>query len=116
MEKSSSSVRVFYPSCSLEDVVKELKRVSSPLSKRLGLKRIVVFGSYAKNRRTVASDVDVLVVYDGLKSSEDDVYKTLRKSVKLPRVELHILSKEDYELMKDSKWITEIESEGVKIL
>ncbi|MBO3755182.1 MAG: hypothetical protein FGF53_09980, partial [Candidatus Brockarchaeota archaeon] len=66
--------------------------------------------------RTVSSDVDVLVVYDGLKSSENDVYKTLRKSVRLPRVELHILSKKDYKRMKDSKWIREIESEGVKIL
>jgi len=40
------------------------KRISA-LEGKLPLKRVVLFGSYAKGRQTVASDVDLLVVYTG---------------------------------------------------
>ncbi len=115
-KRSSSSVRVFYPKFSLEEVVERIKGVTSRFKEELGLEKVVLFGSYARRSYTVASDIDIFIVYDERKCHEDRVYKTLMKSLKLPRVELHILSKKDYELMRKSKWIEVIESEGRKII
>jgi len=114
--KYSSSVRVFYPELSLEEVVKRIREVAFLFKEELGLKKVVLFGSYAKRRYTVASDIDILVVYDEESNDQDNVYKTLMKNLKLPRVELHLLSKKDYELMRESRWIKTVEEEGIEIL
>jgi len=45
------------------------------LKERLYLLLVVLFGSYAKGNYTVASDVDLLVVYDGEK--REDATKSL---------------------------------------
>jgi len=115
-KRSSSSVRVFFPKFSVDEVVERIKETASHFSEDLGLEKVVLFGSYAKNRHTVSSDIDILVVFDESISDEDEVYKTLMKNVKLPRVELHILSKKEYESMKGSKWMETIEKEGKRIL
>jgi len=114
--KFSGSVKVSFPKFSLEDVIEEANRTAHALSKHLGLVKVVLFGSYAKERYTVASDIDLLVVFDDSRSTEDKVYKTLIRTINLPRVELHILSIKDYMLMKGTKWMETIESEGVVIL
>ncbi|MEM2896419.1 MAG: nucleotidyltransferase domain-containing protein [Candidatus Bathyarchaeia archaeon] len=114
-KKSSNSVKIFSPKFNLEAVAKEIKRVISIFFNQLALERVILFGSYAKNRYTVASDIDVLIVFNELKCDKDVVYKTLMKNIKLPRLELHILSKKDYEAMKNSRWIKEIENEGIEV-
>ncbi|MBS7618376.1 nucleotidyltransferase domain-containing protein [Candidatus Bathyarchaeota archaeon] len=86
------------------------------LRKRLSLEKVILFGSYAEERYTVASDIDLLVVFDDEKGEEDEVYKVLMKNIKLPRVELHIIPKNDLKLYKDSKWMKIVEEEGVRIL
>jgi predicted nucleotidyltransferase len=60
------------------------------------LKKVVVFGAYAKRRCTAGSDIDLFVVFNGSKCSKNNVYKTLMKNIKLPRLELHILSLKEY--------------------
>ncbi|MEM3872421.1 MAG: nucleotidyltransferase domain-containing protein [Nitrososphaeria archaeon] len=115
-KKSSSSVKVYYPKYSVEDIVIELRKSLNILSKELGIEKAILFGSYAKKSYTIASDIDILIVFDETKSDEDKVYKTLRKSIKLSRIELHIISKTDYNMARASKWITTIEKEGIKIL
>lgn len=114
--KSSNSVRVSFPRFSLEEVVKEIERCIPLFSERLALKKVVLFGSYAKKRYTVGSDIDLLVVFDDSNCTKDEVYKTLRKNINLPRLELHILSMEEYAMVEDSKWIKTINEEGIKIL
>ncbi|MEM2291567.1 MAG: nucleotidyltransferase domain-containing protein, partial [Candidatus Korarchaeum sp.] len=101
--KYSSSVRVFFPKLSQEDVIREVSRVVSLLSESLALKKVVIFGSYAKKRYTAGSDIDLLVVFDDTQCEEDDVYKNPMKNIKLPRLELHILSLKEYEEMRNSK-------------
>ncbi|MBO3798883.1 MAG: nucleotidyltransferase domain-containing protein [Thermoproteota archaeon] len=115
-KKYSSSVKVFFPKFSLEDVEREVSRVVSLLSESLALKKVVIFGSYAKKRYTAGSDIDLLVVFDDTRCAKDDVYKILMKSIKLPRLELHILSLKEYQEIKDSKWIKTIDKEGIRIL
>jgi predicted nucleotidyltransferase len=115
-EKYSSSARVFFPRFSLDDVVREVRRCISLSSEDLALKKVVIFGSYAKKRYTAGSDVDLFVVFDESRCTSDCVYKTLRKSIRLPRLELHILSLKEYQEAKDSKWVKTIDEEGVRIL
>lgn len=114
--KYSNSVRVFFPKFSLEDVVREVSRCVSLFSEDLALKKVIVFGSYAKGKYTAGSDIDLFVVFDDSKCAEDYVYKTLRKNIMLPRLELHILSLKEYEAIKESKWVKTVEEEGVSIL
>jgi predicted nucleotidyltransferase len=114
--ESSGSVKVSYPNVDLKLILEELRRVAYLYSDKLRLMKMVVFGSYVKNRQTAASDIDVFIVYKGSKRVENNMYKTLRRSVNLPRVELHLLAEKDYKAMKHSRWIREIEEEGVKIL
>lgn len=116
LKQYSSSVKVFFPKFNREEVVDEVARCVKMLRGRLALERVVLFGSYAKEKYTVASDIDLLVIFDDEKSGEDEVYKVLMKSIKLPRVELHILPKSSLKLYKESKWMKIIEEEGVKIL
>lgn len=115
-KKYSSSVRVFFPKFSLEDVIREVSRCASLFSKELALKKVVVFGSYAKGKYTAGSDIDLFVVYDDSKCTEDYVYKTLMRNVRLPRLELHIISLREYEAIKGSMWIKTINEEGISIL
>jgi len=114
--KYSSSVRVFFPKFSREEVVRELSRCVGENRKPLGLYKVLLFGSYARGNYTVSSDIDVFVVFDDEKISEDKVCKTLMKAIKLPRVELHIMSKKEFETCKSSKWVKTMEEEGIKIL
>jgi len=48
--------------------------------------------------------------------SEDKVYKSLKRGIKLPRVELHTLPKKELGAYKTSRWMWTIEEEGIKIL
>ena len=59
------SVRVAYPALSRADVVEELKEASNRIEKKLPISRMILFGSYAENRYTSGSDIDVIVVYAG---------------------------------------------------
>ncbi|MGQ9514067.1 MAG: nucleotidyltransferase domain-containing protein [Thermoproteota archaeon] len=97
-------------------MIEKIKETLSSLSERKALERVILFGSYAKNKYTVGSDIDIFIVFDESKIAEDKIYKNLMKVIKLPRVELHILSKKDYELMKSSKWVETIMVEGIKII
>ena len=98
---------------SLDRLLKELKERMRELDED---SKVFLFGSVARDKYVLTSDIDIFIVYDERKCHEDRVYKTLMKSLKLPRVELRILSKKDYELMRKSKWIEVIESEGRKII
>jgi predicted nucleotidyltransferase len=116
LRKSSDSVKIFFPKFNLEAVIKEIRRAISLLSSQLALEKVILFGSYAKGRYTVASDIDLFIVFDELRCDRDTVYRTLMKNIKLPRLELHLLSRKDYEEMGSSRWIREIEDEGIEIL
>jgi len=60
----------------------------------LPLVRVVLFGSYARNRQTVASDIDLLVLYRG--AVRDDAYMLVRHVLDLRRLEPHIYAEEEY--------------------
>ncbi len=61
--ESSNSVRVSWPELTREELLARLQKAVAALAEHLPLERVVLFGSWASGRATVASDVDVLVVY-----------------------------------------------------
>jgi predicted nucleotidyltransferase len=97
--KSLSSVRIFYPRLSKKQVIQELNRGVEALAKELPLSLVCLFGSYARGNYTVASDIDLLVVYRG--ERREDAYVTVRRAFDLPNLEPHVYSAEEYQEMKD---------------
>lgn len=86
--RSSSSVRVFYPKFDRAWLLDTLRARVTRLRALLPLRRVVLFGSYASGRHTVASDVDLLVVYDD--PPRPDAYALVRRALGIPRLEPHV--------------------------
>lgn len=91
---SSSSVKVFFPKLDSEGVVAALKAKLGELRHRLPVKLVVLFGSYAKGNYTVASDIDVLVVYAG--NARDDAFAVVKTTLGLRGLEAHVYSEDEY--------------------
>ena len=93
-EPSSSSVRVFYPRRDRAAVVRTLRDGLPRLRASLPVRRVVLFGSYARGRHTVASDVDVLVLYRG--EARSDAFALVKRAFELPGLEPHPYSEREY--------------------
>jgi len=98
-KESSSSVRVFYPKYDKEELLQKLKKKIEELAKELPISFVVLFGSYAHGNYTVASDVDLLVVYSGRKRKDDFV--SVKKVLDIPLLEPHVYSEDEYESLKE---------------
>jgi predicted nucleotidyltransferase len=92
--RSSSSVRVFYPKADRADVVRTLRERIGRLRDVLPVSRLVLFGSYARGTRTVASDIDVLVVYRG--QPRADAYAVARRVLDIRGLEPHVYAEGEY--------------------
>lgn len=97
-KESSSSVRVFYPKFDKEELIRKLKRKIEELRGELPLSFVVLFGSYAGGNYTVASDVDLLIVYEG--KERKDAFATVKKILDIPLLEPHVHSEDEYEILK----------------
>lgn len=93
-KRSSSSVKVFYPRLGRDEVVGLLQERLPELADKLPLVKAVLFGSYAKGNFTVASDIDLLLVYTG--PPREDAYALARRVLAIPRLEVHAYSEEEY--------------------
>ena len=87
-QRSSGSVKVFYPPWTREALLVRLREGVAALRQVLPLVRVVLFGSYARGRQTVASDIDLLVVYAG--AVRGDAYALVRHTLDLRRLEPHV--------------------------
>jgi predicted nucleotidyltransferase len=105
--KSTSSVQIFYPELSRAEVIQTLRQRLDTLQKRLPCPLVVLFGSYARGNYTVASDVDLLVVYHG--PENEQAYAIAKQVFGIPRLEPHVYAEHDYMKMKDTiqKMITD---------
>lgn len=92
--RSSGSVKVFYPPWTREALLVRLREGVTTLREVLPLVRVVLFGSYARSRQTVASDIDLLVVYAG--AVHADAYTLVRRALDLRRLEPHVYAEEEY--------------------
>ena len=85
---SSSSVRVLYPDFDRGELLAKLRNGVARLEPLVPLRSVVLFGSWARDRQTAASDIDLLVIYEG--PSRDDVYRLVRKTIGLRGLEPHV--------------------------
>lgn len=113
LENSSNSVRVIYPEVNRDRVIERLRESARLVAEQLGLELLILFGSYADNRYTAASDVDVLVVCDD--NAVDKAYEALHKTTQLANLELHVYGKNAYRRLKASGSLFPftIESKGI---
>jgi len=114
LKKSSGSVKVYYPEHKREEVISVLKDYFSEKARKLKIREVYLFGSYARGNYTAHSDIDLFVVVEDNVNC-DELYNYLRKTIKLRRLEILIFHVSDYERIKDSKWIKVIHNEGVKV-
>lgn len=96
--QSSSSVRVFYPRTSREGLVRVLRERLPLLAGRLPLVRVVLFGSWAAGRHTAASDVDLLVVYQG--DAREDAFGIVKTTLAIPGLEPHVYTDREAAMMR----------------
>ena len=97
--ESSTSVRVFYPQLSSEEIIPKLRAGVLDVQRSIPLVRVVLFGSYAAGSYTVGSDVDLLVVYKG--KPRVDAYRLVKQSMGVPRIEPHVYTEQEAEALKD---------------
>jgi predicted nucleotidyltransferase len=97
---SSRAVRIFYAKFNREEVVERIGRHLESLREKLPIKFCVLFGSYAKGSYTVASDIDLLIIYEGAK--RNDAYALSKKLLGIPHLEPHVYCDADYEAMKQT--------------
>jgi len=109
--RSSGSVRVFYPKFNTKQVVALIGQGLELLQKQLSLKLVVLFGSYAPGKYTVASDIDLLVVYEG--ETRDDAYGLVVKGLGIPRLEPHVYSQAEY--LQQQKTLDRMITDGIVI-
>lgn len=113
--ESSDSVKIYYPQFRKEELIRILKDRSRILSQKLPLVSVVLFGSYAKNRHTAASDIDLLVVYRDPKREDD--YSVTWDVLDIPLLEPHVYTLSEYErLARQNSWLPKVtKKEGVVI-
>lgn len=95
----SSSVKLFFPAHSRDEVLALLRQDVERLRERLPLLRVVLFGSYASDTYTARSDIDLLVVYAG--EEQRDAYATVRRTLGLRGLEPHVYTEAQAREMAD---------------
>lgn len=87
------SVKVFSRRYSRGQLVDLLRERLPDLGAALPLRRVVLFGSWAKGTATAFSDIDLLVVYGGPR--RDDAYALVRKHLPIRGLEPHVYAEAD---------------------
>lgn len=110
--ESSSSVRVFYPEFSREALLTRLQAGLAQLDSVLHLKRVVLFGSWARGRATAFSDIDLLVIYQD--PPKQDAYKLVRRCLRLRGLEPHVYT--EREAAKVQQTLDRMTQDGISLL
>lgn len=108
---SSSRVKIFSPPFSRNELVGLLRARVRSLAMVLPLKRVVLFGSWAKGRATAFSDVDLLVIYED--PSRGDAYNIVWKCLEIRALEPHVYS--ESEAREQTKTLERMVDGGVTI-
>jgi len=111
LKRSSGSAKIFYPEYNREKVLEIIRNSLPQLLKKLPVRLVVLFGSYAKGNFTAFSDVDLLVVYED--PFREDAYKIVKRTIKLKGLEPHVYSLSEYKQME--KTISKMIEGGVVV-
>ena len=81
-----------------------------------GIKKVILFGSYAKNNEKNDSDIDIALIFDKLKDVDKfdlQVQLMLLAAQIDSRIEPHPISKKDFN--SDNPFVVEIKRTGIEI-
>lgn len=70
------------------------------LAQLLPLRRAALFGSWATGRATVASDVDLLVIYST--PAREDAHRIVSQTISLRQLEAHVYTNEEAKRVRDT--------------
>ncbi len=93
LSKSFGSVKVFLPPFDLPTLLHLLEGRVKELAVQLPLRRVVLFGSWAKGQATAFSDIDLLVIYAD--PPRDDAYRIVRRTINLRGLEAHVYAESE---------------------
>ncbi len=85
--ESSPSATISWPTRDRDDLVASIRAALPALRDELPVRRVILFGSHATGEATVASDVDLLVVYEG--PPREDAFATVKTAVPVRGLEPH---------------------------
>ena len=109
--ESSRSASVSWPTRDRNDLVASIRNALPALRDALPVRRVVLFGSHATGRATVASDVDLLVVYEG--PPREDAFATVKKTIPVRGLEPHVYTTKEAEAQEDL--LTRMTQEGIVV-
>ena len=110
-----NEVRVTYPTLSRGQVIDKLKQARISLQRRLPVSKMILYGSYAQDRHTAGSDIDLIVTYRG--KPRDDAYRLVMEEIRLPRLEAKVYTEEQFNTLiaNSPKFGETLDREGVAI-
>ncbi|MFQ5740284.1 MAG: nucleotidyltransferase domain-containing protein [Acidobacteriota bacterium] len=94
-KRSSASVTIFYPPHDRFQLVKILRKRIEGLASLLPLRKVVLFGSWARGKATAFSDIDLLVIYAD--PPRPEAYQIVWRHLDLRGVEPHVYSEGEAE-------------------
>jgi len=112
LTESSGSVKVFYPRYRQEELVALLRERLPALATVLPLKRVVLFGSWARGKATAFSDIDLLVIYAD--PPREDAYMLVRRVLSLRGLEPHVYAEQQAEQVKET--LTRMTEDGIGLV
>jgi len=110
-----SQVRVTYPTLNRSQVIEKLNHARADLARKLPISRMILYGSYAQDRHTAGSDIDLVVVYRG--KPREDAYKLVIEEIRLPRLEPKLYTEEQFStlILSSRRFADMLDREGITI-
>lgn len=97
-----------------KEIFKELKKFANILKKQNRIKKIYLFGSFAKGNFNEGSDIDLLIVGKFKEKRMPERIKKILDITSLP-IEPLIYSEKEFEQMKNRYFIREIIKTGIEL-
>jgi len=93
----------------------QVSRRARPVFRRYGIKKAILFGSFASGRQTLKSDVDLVLIQDTDKRYFDrfeGILRELYEAIRGRDIEVFIYTPEELEKISHRKFIQNILREG----
>ncbi len=95
--------------------ISTIQSAVAPIARDYGIKRIYLFGSYAKGTENEDSDIDIAVISDDF----EDIYDCMAVLMGMTwdidaRIEPHPITTEDYERVSNP-FVKEVVDTGIKV-
>ncbi len=99
-----------------DEIIKSVKLFKKNIKKDLAVKRVILFGSYAKGKYTADSDIDVCVVAQDIQNNYLAMLRIVPLTIDInPRIEPVVISDIEYSEEPAFGLIREIKQSGIEI-